>query len=190
MDRISLHGNLGVRLSMTVLGVVFFLANSVCGLTFNDPERSYVLYNPPWMPSGEIQAISLQFRTVTSNALLFAHHYMRDNETKYNFEVDKYAVILQVISGRIRATHYYETVVESITAGERVSDDQWHTMEFSISPETGVMSLTVDGQTSVLTLRAYQHLGARNGLTNKFGDAPSAVVYLGGKGSASWLPWR
>lgn len=112
MDQTSYHGNLGARLSIAAFFLLFFITKSAHGLTLTDPERSYIVYNPPWSPTGEVQAITLQFRTVTGNALLFAHHYLRENETKYNYEVDRFAVVLQIISGRVKATHYFTTIQE------------------------------------------------------------------------------
>nr|XP_054771813.1 uncharacterized protein LOC129279776 [Lytechinus pictus] len=180
MDQTLYHGNLGARLSMAACFLLIFITQTR-GLTFTDPERSYVVYNPPWSPTGQVQAISLQFRTVTGNALLFAHHYLRENETKYSFEVDRFAVVLQIISGKVKATHYFTTIQESVTAGMDVSNDQWHNVSFSITPATGVMSLTVDGQTDSVELNAYKFASASSILSDKFGNNPSATVYLGGR---------
>ena len=72
----------------------------------------------------------------------------------------------------------------SITAGDGVNDDKWHTLSFSVNPDTGVMSLTVDDQTASTTLRAYQYASAKSILQDKFGANPSAVVYLGGRKSS------
>ncbi|XP_053393740.1 axotactin-like isoform X2 [Mercenaria mercenaria] len=168
-------------LKLAVLIVVLqmlptILSQDLKAWTFNIPGISFLSFTPVYTNT-QNQHISLSFRTRNPNGLIFCH-YLKDLDVK-ELERINYRLCAELQYGLFELSYKlldYDEV--RLSVGKALNNDQWHSMNVLLNSKTGELTLTVDSDSKVTSLKPYSQHADFSTLLD-WSDYSSAI-YFGG----------
>ncbi|XP_060552945.1 axotactin-like isoform X2 [Ruditapes philippinarum] len=129
------------------------LSQEVTSWTFNIPGISFLSFTPLYTNT-QNQRISLSFRTRNPNSLIFCH-YLKDLDIK-ELQRLNYRLCAELQYGLFFLSYKlldYDEV--RLSVGKALNNDQWHSLNVLLNSDTGDLTLTVDKETKVISLKPY-----------------------------------
>ncbi|XP_074640154.1 axotactin-like [Tubulanus polymorphus] len=161
---------------------VLIHSEPINGFTFLGGNNTYIQYYPEWSEY-DVQVVSFRFRTWKANAVLL-HHSLRDT---MNTPIPQYFMHVSLRGGELQILHAFQQYEDALRVGKGLNKDEWHEVLISKDPQSGNLSVFLDGVHVSKILSAYVRGGALNILTNKpvvsqalmggFDDFDPNVVY-------------
>ncbi|XP_052774947.1 axotactin-like isoform X2 [Mya arenaria] len=143
--------------------------------TFNIPDISFISFSPKYTNT-QNQRISLNFRTRNPNGLIFCH-YLKDLDVKELKRIN-YQLCAELQYGvfvlKYQLMQYSD---DGISIGKALNNNQWHHLEVFIDVSSGELTVKVDNETTVTSLKSY----TRQEFTTLLDwTQHSSAIYFGG----------